>query len=116
GTRLRIVGKTRDAKSFTTMPVAFLDGRLLQRLAPEALAGRTTYVLVRLASGADVRAVTAELRRRMPFNDVYTRDEWAARTREYWLSSTGIGMNMYVTVFLGCLVGIVVVAQTLYAA
>ena len=30
--------------------------------------------------------------------------------------STGLGLNMYITVFLGCLVGIVVVAQTLYTS
>lgn len=32
------------------------------------------------------------------------------------MQSTGIGLNMYITVFLGCLVGIVVVAQTLYTS
>jgi putative ABC transport system permease protein len=32
------------------------------------------------------------------------------------VQSTGIGLNMYITVFLGCLVGIVVVAQTLYTS
>ena len=51
-----------------------------------------------------------------PYNDVHTRAEWAARRASYWVVSTGLGMNMGVTVFLGILVGIVVVAQTLYTS
>ena len=40
-----------------------------------------------------------------------------ARARgRYWVVSTGLGMNMGITVFLGILVGIVVVAQTLYTS
>ena len=58
----------------------------------------------------------AEIARRLPYNDVYTKKEWATRSRGYWVKSTGIGLNMYITVFLGCLVGIVVVAQTLYTS
>jgi hypothetical protein len=34
----------------------------------------------------------------------FTKREWAARSRGYWVKSTGIGLNMYITVFLGCLV------------
>lgn len=114
--RLEIIGRTKDARSFTTTPMSFLDYRLAQRLVPSELAGRTTYVLVRLAPGADLEAVRAEIARRLPFNDVYTKAEWAERTRTYWLESTGLGLNMFLTVFLGCLVGIVVVAQTLYTS
>ncbi len=78
--------------------------------------GRTTYILVRLAPDADATAVAAELRRRLPHNDVYTKAAWAKRSRSYWVASTGIGLNMYLTVFLGCLVGVVVVTQTLYTS
>ena len=49
-----------------------------------------------------------EIRRRLPYNDVYTRGEWAKRSRSYWIDSTGLGLNMYITVFLGCLVGTLV--------
>ena len=45
-----------------------------------------------------------------------TRPEWIARSRNYWVESTGLGLSMYMTVFLGCLVGVVVVAQTSYTA
>ena len=116
GRRLKIIGRTVDAKSFTTTPLTFLDYRLAQSLNPSDLRGHTTYILVKLAPGADVNAVKDEIRRRLPYNDVFTRDEWAKRSRAYWVESTGLGLNMYLTVFLGCLVGIVVVAQTLYTS
>lgn len=116
GRRLKIIGRTVDAKSFTTTPLTFMDYRLAQSLNQDTLRGNTTYVLVKLAPGADVEKVRAEIQRRLPFNDVFTKAEWAARSQNYWIESTGLGLNMYITVFLGCLVGIVVVAQTLYTS
>jgi len=116
GQRLKIIGRTRDALSFSTTPVAFMDFRTAQQLSEAELAGNTTYILIKLAPGADAAAVRAELKRRLPYNDVYTRAEWAERSRRYWIESTGLGLNLAVTVFLGCLVGVVVVAQTLYTS
>ena len=116
GQRLKIIGRTRDALSFTTTPLAFADFDLTQRLAGERFRDRTTYILVKLAPGADPDAVRREIQRRLPYNDVYTKTEWAERSRTYWVASTGLGMNMILTVFLGCLVGVVVVAQTLYTS
>lgn len=116
GYRLKIIGRTREALSFTTSPIAFLDYRLVQRLAGERMDGRTTYILVKAAPGADLAAIRAEIARRLPYNDVYSAAEWAKRSRNYWVASTGLGLNMYITVFLGCLVGVVVVAQTLYTS
>lgn len=77
---------------------------------------RTTYILVKLEPGADVETVRAAIRRRLPYNDVRTKQEWAARSRSYWVENTGLGLSMFMTVFLGCLVGVVVVAQTSYTA
>ena len=71
---------------------------------------------MKLAPGADAKAVGAAIRKRIPYNDVWTREEWAARSRSYWTDNTGLGLNMVMTVFLGCLVGVVVVAQTLYTS
>jgi putative ABC transport system permease protein len=115
GRRFKIIGTTSGAASFTTAPIVFMDYHRAQELN-QLLLNRTSYVLVKAARGADVQAVAAAIRAVAPYNDVYTRDEWAARSRRYWVVSTGLGMNMGVTVFLGILVGIVVVAQTLYTS
>jgi putative ABC transport system permease protein len=115
GRRFKIVGRTRDALSFTTTPLVFMDYHTAQSLY-STLSGNTNYVIVELAPGADLEATRAEIRRRLPYNDVHTRAEWMRRSRGYWVVNTGLGLNMGVTVFLGCLVGLVIVAQTLYTS
>jgi putative ABC transport system permease protein len=116
GQRLEIIGRTREAKSFTTTPLAFMDYARAQSLSPDLLRGKTSYVLVKLKPGADVATARASLAAMLPYNDVYTKADWAARSRSYWIVNTGLGFNMFLTVFLGCLVGVVVVAQTLYTS
>jgi len=119
GHRMKIIGRTRDALSFSTTPISFVDFRRAQELSPQELSGNTTYILLKLAPGLDPAAraaIVQEVRRRVPYNDVWTKEEWASRSRRYWVESTGLGLNMGMTVFLGCLVGLVVVAQTLYTS
>src|SRR5712691_5849180 len=115
GRRFKIIGTTTGAASFTTAPIVFMDYGNAQELS-DVIRNKTSYVLVKVAAGSDPQAVAAAIRRVAPYNDVYTRDEWARRSRAYWIVSTGLGMNMGITVFLGVLVGIVVVAQTLYTS
>ncbi len=82
-------------------------------VAFDELAGRTTYIVDKLESGADAAAVSAEIRRRLPYHDVHTQAEWSKLSRDYWVESTGLGLTMFLTVSLGCLVGVIVVARTL---
>ncbi len=116
GRRLKIIGRTRQALSFTTSPMAFLDYRLAQSLSPDELGGRTTFIVVRLEPTANRAAVRREISRRLPYNDVYWKEDWARRSRAYWIESTGLGLTLFLTVALGALVGVVIVAQTLYAS
>src|SRR5207253_5180350 len=46
----------------------------------------------------------------------YTADEFSARSRMHWLTTTKAGIAMGFTALLGLLVGGVVTSQTLYAA
>jgi putative ABC transport system permease protein len=116
GHRLKVIGRTTEALSFTTMPIAFVDYRVAQSMMRQELHGRSTYILVKLAPGADPEQVRGEIRRRLPHNDVWTRAEWGARSRAYWTDTTGLGLNMMMTVVLGGVVGVIVVAQTLYTS
>ena len=106
----------RRRASFTTAPIVFMDyGNAQER--SEILQGRTPYVLVKTAPG----------RRRAgggggdPPAPALQRRPHARRVGAQVAHATGwsppaSGMNMGVTVFLGILVGIVVVAQTLYTS
>ncbi|MFN8549760.1 MAG: ABC transporter permease, partial [Candidatus Eisenbacteria bacterium] len=98
GRRLKIIGRTAGALTFTTMPVSFMDLRLVQELVPDRYEGQSTYILVKLAKGADVEAVKREIQARLPYNDVHTKREWARRSRAYWVASTGLGFTMGMTV------------------
>jgi len=93
GQRMKIVGRSRDALSFSTTPISFMDFSRAQKLSYQSLANKTTYVLVKLAPGADLETVRAEIRRRLPYNDVYTKTEWAKRSRAYWVESTGLACS-----------------------
>lgn len=115
GRRVKITGRSRDALSFTTTPIAFMDLRLCQSLTPE-LDGQTSYIVVKLRPGVDAHRIAAEIRDRLPYVDVHTRDEWSHMSRNYWITSTGLGLNLFMTIFLGCLIAVMVVAQTLYTS
>ncbi len=71
--RMKIIGASRDALSFSTTPIIFMNYRQAQEINPEELGGNTTYTLVKLAPGADPKVVKEEIRRRLPYNDVYTQ-------------------------------------------
>ncbi len=114
--RLKIIGRSQGALSFTTSPIAFASFDLTQRLMPSLLIGNTTYIIVKIKANANIVAIQQEMARRLPYNDVLTKAEWIQKSQDYWIKTTGIGMNMILTVFLGCLVGVVVVAQTLYTS
>lgn len=114
GHRARIVALTQGIRSFTTSPWVFAS----QRNALE-LTGldedRSNYVIVKVAAGVDPLAVRDALRAILPRCDVYTSEELANLTRDYWMYTTGAGASVLVSALLGLLVGAVIVAQVLYA-
>jgi putative ABC transport system permease protein len=52
-----------------------MDYDLAQSLQPDYLNGVTSYTLVKLTPGADLQAVRSEIQRRLPYNDVFTKNE-----------------------------------------
>jgi putative ABC transport system permease protein len=71
---------------------------------------------VRLAPGADAEAVRADLVARLPDTEVLTKAEFRKRSLDYWLFQTGAGSALIAGALLGVIVGVVIVAQTLYAS
>nr|WP_093189155.1 ABC transporter permease [Thiocapsa sp. KS1] len=114
GRRARVVGFTRGIRSFTTSPWVFASYRTAQHLTgfPET---DTNYVIGTLAPDADPAEVRAALVAALPRTDVYLSEQFAARTRDYWMFTTGAGASVLVSAVLGLLVGMVIVAQVLYA-
>jgi putative ABC transport system permease protein len=91
-----------------------MDYDRAQSLQPDLCAERS-YILVELEPGARGRGAQGDRRKSSAQRRLH-KAEWATRSRDYWIKNTGIGFNAFMTVFLGCLVGVVVVAQTLYTS
>lgn len=114
GVRARVAGFTRGIRSFTTTPFVFTSFQNALDYT-RIRSDQTIFILVRAAPGADVAALKRRIAQRLPDLAIYTRAEFARRTRDYWLFTTGAGIALLVAAMLGLLVGSVVVAQTIYA-
>ncbi len=113
GIRVRVVGLVRGYKSLGG-PYIFcsLDtARVLLRYQPDEV----TYLVGKCRNPADAKAVT---RRMGGYSQLtaFTADEFSARSRMHWLTTTKAGIAVGFTALLGLLVGAVVTSQTLYAA
>jgi putative ABC transport system permease protein len=77
---------------------------------------QTKYVVLKARPGITPEELRDRVRARVPDVDVYTTQEFSFRTRWYWLYATGMGLGILFGAFLGLLVGIVIVGQTMYSA
>lgn len=115
GHRVRVVGFTRGIRTFTTAPPVFVSYR--NALAYLNLADdRTLFVLVRSQSRFAAAAVAERITATVPDVDARVTPEWRSQQESYWMFGTGAGITVLIAAGLGMLVGVVVVAQTIYAA
>ena len=115
GHRARVVGFTRGIRSFTTAPPVFTSFANAQRFMDLAT-DRTVYLLVRAEPGADPAIVAARIAASVAHVDARATAAWSRTQQNYWMFGTGAGITVLIAAGLGLLVGIVVVAQTIYAA
>jgi putative ABC transport system permease protein len=115
GKRAKIVGFTDGIRAFTQSPYVFTSLENARRYGGVE-EGRTNYLLVRTAPGADKARVARELRQTLPDADILSAADFSAMTARYWLLTTGAGAALIAGALLGIVVGVIVVAQTLYAA
>ena len=115
GRRARVVAFSQGILGFLVTPYAFTT---LERAANYLHKRRNvcSYFLVQLDPGASPQTVCAQIRRRIPEVDAHPRDEYSRLTIEYWMTRTGLGISFGASTLLGLLVGLVVVAQTMYAS
>jgi putative ABC transport system permease protein len=115
--RARVVGFTRGIRSFTTSPFVYTSFKnALNYTRPEAREDQLAYILVTVAPGVPSHEVLESLRARLTDVDIYTREEFSRRTRFYWMFTTGAGLAVLTAALMGLVVGVAVVAQTIYAA
>jgi len=115
--RARVVGFTHGIRSFTTSPFVYATfNSSLDYTNPTSEEGSTAYVLVKAAAGVSVQELKTRLRGRLSDVDVYTTKEFSDKTRFYWMFTTGAGLAVLTAALMGLVVGVAVVAQTIYAA
>jgi len=114
GRRARVAGFTRGIRAFTTSPYVFTTFKNAQDFA-DLREDQTLYVLVKAAPGVDVAALQSALLSRLTDVEVVTTAGFSRMTQVYWMFTTGAGIAVLLAALLGLIVGIVVVAQTIYA-
>jgi putative ABC transport system permease protein len=114
GRRARVVGMTHGIMGFLVFPYVFTtyDRAAAYLHKPP---DRCSYFLVEVDPDADAREVCAAIRDRVPEIDAYPRDEYSWVSINFWMTRTGLGISFGAATLLGLLVGMVMVAQTLYA-
>jgi putative ABC transport system permease protein len=115
GNSVTIAAVTDNIRSFTTLPYIFVNrtlGRQLLRIAPD----QSTYIVVNVASGVNVEDARKALMQRLPDVEVLTLQEFRKRSIDRWLFETGAGAALLTGAALGLIVGVVIVAQTLYSS
>lgn len=113
--RVQVTAVTKKIRSFTTLPYIFTPITTARRFTG-ANSSQATYVLVRLDPGADIDGIKTQLQDRLQGVEVLTHDEFTRRSINYWMFSTGAGLALITGMVLGAIVGVVIVAQTLYAS
>ncbi len=113
GRRVKISGFTTGMRSFTTSPYAIM--RLEDADVVQGNPGTVTYVAARARQGVSPGELKRRLQERLPQLEVLTAEEFRARTRHYWLFTTGVGTAFLMAAIMGFLVGAAVVSQVLYS-
>ena len=115
GVTVEVAASTKRIRSFTTLPYVFMSIEGARRFTG-AGQDQATYERVNLSAGADLEKVRAEISSRLPDAEVLTQTEFRKRSLAYWLFQTGAGAALIAGAVLGLIVGVVIVAQTLYAS
>ncbi|MBN1588475.1 MAG: FtsX-like permease family protein [Pirellulales bacterium] len=114
GRRAKIVAMSHGIMGFLVTPYIFTTyDRAASYLnkSPDVC----SYFLVQLEPNANVNRVCEAIQRRVPELDVFPREEYGWISINYWMTRTGLGISFGAATLLGLLVGMVIVAQTLYA-
>jgi putative ABC transport system permease protein len=115
GLPVSVAAITDGIRSFTTTPYIFSDLSHARAYVgiPSTM---VSYLLVKLLPGADLEQVRHDLQSSLPDSEVLTTAEFQERSRSYWLFGTGAGAALFAGAILGIIVGVVIVAQTLYSS
>ena len=114
-TRARVVGFTTGIRTFTTTPLVFTSLKNAS-LYTGITDGEAQFILIKAFPGTHLETLRAKLREDLGGVEVWSRQGFSDLTTRYWMFGTGAGIAVILGGMLGLLVGVVIVAQTIYAA
>jgi putative ABC transport system permease protein len=75
----------------------------------------SSYYLLQLEPGFDANAVCTAIHERVPELDAFPSNIYSKISIAFWMTRTGLGISFGAATLLGLVVGLVMVAQALYA-
>jgi len=113
GRRARIVAKSRGIMGFLVTPYVFTTAERARRFVDKPH-DVCSYILVEIEPGADSAAVCRAIRRKVPEVEAYPRETYGRISIAFWMTRTGLGISFGAATVMGLVIGLVIVAQTLY--
>ena len=113
--RARVAGFTRGIRIFTSQPAVFTSFKNAQSFL-NMREDETLYIVVKAKDGKDLTDLKNEIAAKLENVEVLTRPELVYRQGLYWVIGTGAGITVLVAAFLAIIVGVIIVAQTIYSA
>jgi putative ABC transport system permease protein len=112
GQTLRVAGLTRGIRSFTLSPFAFTDLATARRVL--GLGDDEAHYWVLDVADRGCAASVIDRARTHPDLEALTTAEFRRRSEHRWVIGSGAGAALGFTALLGLVVGVVIVAQTLF--
>ncbi len=112
---LRVKALTEGIRSFTQAPYVFTTNARAREFfgVPE---DKSTFFLVKTAPQADIGGIQKRIAASLPDAEVLTKAAFRSRSISHWLFGTKVGISLIFGTILGVIIGMVIVAQTLYSA
>ena len=113
--RARVVGFTKGIRIFTSQPAVFTSFKNAQSFL-NMREDEMFYIVVKAKEGKNLDELKKEISAKLENVEVLTRAELVYRQVLYWVIGTGAGITVLVAAFLAIIVGVIIVAQTIYSA
>src|ERR1700674_2954444 len=90
--KVRLIGISRSAKTFTTAPIVFTSYSLASEVSGDmARRDTTAFIAVKLRDEAATKRVITILRGKLKDNEILSTSDFVKRTIMYWTAQTGMG-------------------------
>ena len=112
GKRVRVRGITQNMRGFSgsILYTNLGKARELVNMSPD----RCSNLLIKVNDSVSIKDMVLLLKRILPKSDAISSSDLSRQTKLYYLQNTGIGGSFGFTTLVGTIVGVVIIALTMY--